>query len=299
MRARVLFSPEPAQGWIPWSPLAPLLCVVFVAVPLLALSGLLERMQLLTDIGDPAGATGLLALLLLPFSCVGVVVLAWVRLVERRPLATIGLTGAGAARQFVRGHAVGLVTAFAVVAAIWAVGAVDEHGYARALGSPEALLAIALLLLGFVVQASVEEVLFRGWLLSALARKVPLAVAVGLSSLVFMFLHYAPQQHPLITINMFLFGAFTCAWAIRADNIWGAMGWHAGWNWLLAIGFELPVTGIDAELPALLVKLTPTGPVHWTGGAQGPEGSVFCGLFFACAIAWLAWRPAARGPRSA
>jgi membrane protease YdiL (CAAX protease family) len=298
MRARVLFSPEPARGWIPWSPLAPLLCVVFVATPILALSGLLERLHLRNDLGAPTDSMGLLALLLLPFPCVGLVVLAWVRLVERRPLATIGLAGAGA-RPFLRGLAIGIVTAFAVVAAIWAVGAVDERGYARALASPDALLAIGLLLLGFVVQASVEEVLFRGWLLSALARKVPLAIAVALSSLVFMFLHYAPQQHPVVTINMFLFAAFTCAWAIRAEHIWGAMGWHAGWNWLLATGFELPVTGIDARLPALLVKLTPTGPVHWTGGAQGPEGSVFCGLFFVCGIAWLVWRPAPRGPTSA
>lgn len=298
MRARVLFSPEPTRGWIPWSPLAPLLCVVFVATPLLALSGPLERLRLLNDIGDPVDWVGLLALLLLPFSCVGLIVLGWVRLVERRSLATIGLAGAGA-RPFLRGLATGFVTASAVVAAIWAVGAADGHGYAPALASPEALLAVALLLLGFIVQASVEEVLFRGWLLSALARKVPLALAVGLSSLVFMFLHYAPQQHPVVTVNMFLFAAFTCAWAIRADNIWGAMGWHTGWNWLLATGFELPVTGIDARLPALLVKLTPTGPVHWTGGAQGPEGSVFCGLFFACGIAWLAWRPAPRDPTSA
>jgi hypothetical protein len=37
------------------------------------------------------------------------------------------------------------------------------------------------------------------------------------------------------------------------------MGWHGGWNWMLAVGFELRVTALDAHLPALLVKLIPVG----------------------------------------
>ena len=31
-----------------------------------------------------------------------------------------------------------------------------------------------------------------------------------------------------------------------------------------------------AHLPALLVRLEPTGPAFLTGGTQGPEGSLFC-----------------------
>ncbi|HNY47610.1 MAG TPA: CPBP family intramembrane metalloprotease, partial [Casimicrobium sp.] len=73
-------------------------------------------------------------------------------------------------------------------------------------------------------------------------------------------------------------------------------GWHAGWNWLLAVGFEVPVTGLDAKMPALLVKLVPQGSVYLTGGTQGPEGSVLCGLFFVVGIAVLLVRD--RVPRS-
>jgi hypothetical protein len=54
------------------------------------------------------------------------------------------------------------------------------------------------------------------------------------------------------------------------------MGWHSAWNWLLAVGFEVPVTGINANVPALLVKLFPVGPEYLTGGAPGPEGSLCC-----------------------
>ncbi|HFL6159204.1 TPA: hypothetical protein ACXIGC_001161 [Stenotrophomonas maltophilia] len=68
------------------------------------------------------------------------------------------------------------------------------------------------------------------------------------------------------------------------------MGWHAGWNWLLATGFELPVAGMHAHLPALLVALRPQGLDTFTGGAQGPEGSYLCSVFFVAAIAWIQWR---------
>ena len=76
------------------------------------------------------------------------------------------------------------------------------------------------------------------------------------------------------------------------------MGWHSGWNWLLAVGFEQPITGLDTHMPALVVALTPRGPAWLTGGAQGPEGSVFCTAFFVSAIVWMVWRHRRRQTRS-
>ncbi|PZS67638.1 hypothetical protein A7X76_14625 [Stenotrophomonas maltophilia] len=75
------------------------------------------------------------------------------------------------------------------------------------------------------------------------ARKTNLAVAVLLVSLAFCSLHFSPHQPPLVMLSTFLFSLFKCAWTLRTGSIWGVMGWHAGWNWLLATGFELPVIG--------------------------------------------------------
>lgn len=224
MKSRAIYSTDPAAGWLPWGLLAPVLTVAFVAAPLLGVSAVLEHLQLLDANGDPIGLKGLVAFLVFPFALIGVVVLAWVRFVERRPLATIGLVGGGWAARFYRGHLVGLATSFAVVAAIWAAGGYNVDGYGRAFGSLHSTLSIAVLMGCFVLQASAEEILFRGW--------------------------------------------------------------------LLATGFELPVTGFDAGLHALIARLVPAGPVPLTGGTQGPEGSVICGLFFAAASALLAWRAA-------
>src|SRR5262249_46316333 len=158
--------------------------------------------------------------------------------------------------------------------AIWIFGGYTQGGIAPALGDGNALKGIGLLLLAFAVQSSVEEILFRGWLLSAITRKLGFVVAVVLSGALFALLHYSPGQLPLVTANVFLFAVFASLWAWRVGNIWGVMGWHAGWNWLLAVGFQVPVTGIDVGLPALVVKLIPQGPAYLTGGTQGPEGSI-------------------------
>jgi membrane protease YdiL (CAAX protease family) len=210
--------------------------------------------------------------------------------VERRPLSTIGLTPSAGAMSFARGLAIGIATIGAVVAAIWAAGGYQPDGFASAFFAPRDLISIGILFLCFVVQASVEEIIFRGWLMSALARRFNVALAVILTCAVFSLLHYSRGQELLITAGTFLFSVFACLWALKARSIWGVMGWHIGWNWVLATGFELPVTGFDAGVSALVVKLVPRGPDILTGGAQGPEGSVVCLIFFVCATATLLWR---------
>jgi uncharacterized protein len=290
MKTTSLFSQEPAKGWIPWGALAPFLLIFFVAAPVLLTDAPFIEWGFVDDRGNPIGARGLYAFLLIPFAMTGALVLAWVLFVERRPLRTIGLTPGGGASSFARGLAIGFATIGAVVAAIWAAGGYQPRAFASAFFTPHDLIRIGILFLCFVVQAGVEEIIFRGWLMSALARKLNVALAVILTCAAFTFLHYSRGQEPLVTANVFLFSAFACLWALKARNIWGVMGWHVGWNWLLATGFALPVTGFDMGVSALLVKLVPYGPDILTGGSHGPEGSAICLIFFVGAVATLLWR---------
>lgn len=298
MKPVSLYSPEPARGWLPWGALAPFLCLVLVLVSDVTASLVLERFHLVDARGRPLGVAGFLWFLLLGFAWMGLVFLGWIRFVERRPLTTIGLVGRHRLRTFLAGHAIGLATISAVVAAIGVSGGFVAGGYGKALGSWTALASLAAFLVCFAFQSSVEEIVFRGWLLSGVARKLGVPIAVLLTSAVFTLLHFGPRQHWATTTSSFLFSAFTCAWALRAGSIWGVMGWHSGWNWLLAVGFELPVTGLDAGVPALLVKLRPAGSVLLNGGAQGPEGSLWCNAFFIAATVFLLWRSrAGKAPR--
>jgi len=290
MTSRDIFGADPAKGWRPWGALVPFLGIAFVVLTVISLTAALQHIHLVDADENPVGLPGFMAFLLFPFAALGLVVLAWTRFVERRPLRSIGLVREHRSRTFLFGVLTGIVMAIAIVAGGWIAGGFSAGAFAIAFHSPSALGAIAILLVCFALQSSVEEILFRGWMLSAIAAKFGVAIAVLVSSAVFTVLHYDPHATWLFVTNVFLFAVFACFWAIRTGNVWGVMGWHAGWNWLFATGFEMRVTGLDAHMPALLVKMTPRGADYLTGGFEGPEGSVMCSILLLAGIAFLGLR---------
>lgn len=286
-RSKTIFSDEPAAGWMPWPFLTPVLAFAFVIVAAIIGQIVLEGADLVLEDGSPAGTYPLVMFLLLPFSLMAALTLLWTTKVEKRSLASIGLTSDRAVPTFLQGHLIGLGTITLVVFGIWIVGGYLVNDFVVTFSDAGAILGTLALLVGFGLQGSVEEVIFRGWLLSSMTRKSNLLVAIIVSSALFGLLHFDPNAHWLAHVNFTLFGLFAAAWVVKTGNIWGAMGWHAGWNWLLGTGFDVPVTGLDTGVPALLVSLQPVGDILTTGGDTGPEGSYICTLFFAVATSYL------------
>ncbi|MEJ0084884.1 MAG: type II CAAX endopeptidase family protein [Pseudomonadota bacterium] len=287
LRSTDLFDRGPIKGWLPWGVLAPFLGLAFVVASQLAGIPLIAPLVALDPLGNPLDALALFAYTLVPFGLLGLVVLAWVRFVERRSFASIGLRGDSKPKVFAWGHAIGMLSILGIVASLWLADGLHRTGEPTAWSSHAWLASIGLLLIGFAVQSSVEELLFRGWLFSVLAKKFSVLVGVIVSSLLFALLHFSRGEPWLVNVCDLAFGVFACAWALRYRSILGVMGWHAGWNWLMAVGFGLPLTGIDVGTPALLVDLQAAGPAWLTGGAEGPEGSVVCLAYCVLATAWL------------
>ncbi len=299
MSSKIAYAADPAKGWQPWGLLVPFLGIAFVALTVASLQELLEHMHLIDAQENPVGLLGFVLFLVGPFGALAAVILAWVRFVERRPFATIGLGPVRPLLRLAQGHLTGDMMMACVVGGIWIAGGFTFGGFAPAFTSPAAPASIALLLVGFVIQSGTEELLFRGWMLSAIAAKFGIAWGVAVSSFVFALLHFDPHAPFLFSLNVFLFAVFACSWALRTGNIWGVMGWHAGWNWLLGTGFGLRVTGLDTHMPALLVKLTQSGPVYLTGGAQGAEGSIVCSIVLLGGIAFNVWHAKSGGTAAA
>jgi len=291
LASRDLYSNETPRGWIPWGVLAPFLALAFVIATALAGDWLIAQHVNLSPEGNPLDPTALVAFTLVPFGLLLLLLLAWVRFVERRSLASIGLCGDHKLRVFLHGCAFGLAGLLAVVMVIWISGGLKLVAVAPVFLHPASLVPIAILLFTFAIQSSVEELLFRGWLMSVLSKKFNVPVGVIVSSALFCLLHYSPRVHWMAVVGTFLFALFGCAWVLKTRSVLGIMGWHTGWNWLLAVGFGLPLTGIDVGLPALIVELQPAGPEWLTGGAQGPEASVVCFAYFVVGIALLRRQP--------
>jgi membrane protease YdiL (CAAX protease family) len=275
---------------MPWGILVPFLIIFFVVLTGLGPEIALQKAGMLGADDNPNGFAGFLLFLTIPFGLLGLVVLGWIRFVERRSFGSAGLVAERPSRKFLAGHLTGVGMASAIVAGIWLAGGFQAGAVAPALQSPAGLAAIAALCAGFALQSSAEEFVFRGWALSAITPKLGVVLAVVLSSAVFLLLHFEHGAAALVYVNTVLFALFACAWAIRRGHIWGAMGWHSGWNWILAVGFESRVTGLDARVPALFVQMRGIGPAYLTGGTDGPEGSIVCTFLLLAGIAWFALR---------
>lgn len=287
---QTIFSPEPHRGWLPWALLSPVVCILLVAFSSVPLDHALEWMGAMGPHGQPSSAAGFCLNLVLPFAGMGAAVWAWSRFVERRSIATLGLTGTRRLRKYLTGLVIGIGMMVAVVMSIWLAGGFVSKDVLPAFSSSASLFWIVCLLLCFVFQSGVEEFIFRGWLLSTATRRWNLTAGFIASSVGFAFLHFSPHEPISVTILAFIFGLFASAWAWRAGSIWGVMGWHAGWNWITGVGFAVPITGFDLHLPALLVQLTPTGPDLLTGGRAGPESSILTmGLLAAATLLLLIW----------
>lgn len=270
----MIFSDEPAKGWIPPSIAAPFICIFILVISMLPGDLGLAYLGFTEPMGPPRGPLGFF-LMLVSFIALGLALAGWIRWVEKRSLASAGLCGEQRLKKFLIGLAVGIAMMGAIVAAIALSGGYRVADLAPAFATPAALGWIALLLAGFAVQASVEEFVFRGWLFSAVMRRWNMTAAFILSSAAFTFVHLSPRATLPALVMTFIFAIFACAWVRRSNSIWGVMGWHVGWNWFGGTGFDVPITGLDTGLPALVVKLVPVGPAWLNGAGEGPEGSVF------------------------
>lgn len=284
---QMIFSDEPAKGWIAPSIAAPFICIFLLIISMLPGDLGLAYLGFTEPMGAPRGPLGFF-LMLVSFSALGLAVAGWVRWVEKRSLASAGLCDDGGLKKFLTGLAVGIAMMGAIVTAIALSGGYRVADLFPAFASPAALGWIVLLLAGFTVQASVEEFVFRGWLFSTIIRRSNTTAAFILSSAAFTFVHFSPRATLLEMVMTFIFAIFACAWVRRSNSIWGVMGWHVGWNWFGGTGFDVPITGLDTGLPALVVKMVPVGPAYLTGAGEGPEGSIYTlGLLTAASLSLL------------
>jgi len=230
----------------------------------------------------PGAVRGLLGFALMAPLLV-LVTLLFLRLLDRRGLASLGVRwpvgGRPAAwRQAVQVPLVvlaGLAVWLGLLALLPGAG-VHFGGRSGDLAGPSGLLELAALLAAFLVQGGVEEWIFRGYIYRALRERWRRGTAVLASSLLFAGLHAAnPSFSAMALVNIFLLGAIFALLVERSGSLWSAVLAHGVWNFAISDLLSLPVSGV--RLPHLLV-LTVHGPDLLTGGGFGPEGSLLLTL---------------------
>ncbi len=297
MAGRELYAPRTTRHRRTWSVAAVVLAAVFlIGGPLIGLypAILLGGMD---ATGKATGWIGDLYQLVVFFGLTAILLIAWVLVFERRPLSTIGFNGQGL-KRFARGYGVGLAFLLATIGTIAVAGGyrIEGGGAFAAAAAPAALAPIAALLIGFIIQGSTEEIVFRGWLMQLIASRHGLIVALVVNAVLFGLAHAGntepTKELALGVLNIVLFGTFIGLYAAREGSLWGVCGWHAAWNWLLGLGFGLEVSGHVLDVTPLIVDLTTTEGAPWwlTGATFGPEASVVTTVILLGASVWLATR---------
>ena len=206
--------------------------------------------------------------------------------VERRPFTAYGLGGTRRLARFLAGLAWGAAFLSLLVLALKLTGLLVFD--ARLLSGPAILRFSAVWLAGFLLVALLEETLLRGYLQFTLARGLTglfsgLSVnhtslgfwaAALLLSLVFGLGHGSnPGESPLGLAAATLAGLVFCLSLWRTGSLWWAIGFHATWDW--AQSFLYGVADSGTMVQCHLFATHPHGKTLLSGGATGPEGSLF------------------------
>lgn len=271
--------------------LIPLLAGLLFVLPLLILirMGVFTPTQPLALGGTDLGTT---VALILNFGPIFLVLWAWLRLVERRPLWTTGMERQGLLWKYARGLLVGLAMFSAAVGLFALLGyAGFESGSLRLTGAA-ARSGVLMIFVGWMIQGAAEEILTRGFLLPVIGIRYGSIAGIVLSALLFAALHLLNDNVNLIAmLNLVLFGVFAALYALYEGGLWGVFAIHSVWNWAQGNLYGLQVSGQTLATSTLL-DLQETGPDWLTGGAFGPEGglSVTLVLLVASALVWIAYR---------
>lgn len=206
---------------------------------------------------------------------------AWSKWFEGRGADSLGLTlSRGSFTHLLAGYFCGLALVSLIVLLIWALGGYQIQGSAFRFN----LAGLTLLALAFVVQSSVEEIVFRGWLFGRLSERFGVYVGIVGNAAVFLLLHtlgvdvasWTGLDWLLSVGGLVIFSVFASVLVLFSGNVWSAAGWHAAWNWFFIAGYGVPTTGLMLDLAPIFTNFEDVAdtPVWLTGGERGPEGSV-------------------------
>ncbi len=218
-----------------------------------------------------------------------VVLVTWIMSkIERRPNSVYGLGGARKLPHFFAGLAWGVACLSLLVLILLKTGllVIDQ----RLLFGGEILRWAAAWLIGFLLVGLLEEYLTRGYLQFTLTRglgsiyqwafktrysaALGFWTAAGILSLFFGLGHSKnPGESPIGLLSAGLAAMVFCLSLWRTGSLWWAIGFHATWDWAQSFVYGVADSGTMTQHH--LIATHPLGRPILSGGATGPEGSIF------------------------
>lgn len=272
--------PSHGGGRRTWAPLTVPLVWLFIYVGVMASGWLARPFGLQISAGSGRWFDNIAALF--ASGPVFLVFWLWLRFYEGRTLDTIGLGRFNGAR-FGAGMLAGAVLVAIVAAVGWGLGAYQLNGLGAWYDhlTPTWLMASLLAISGTIVQATVTETLFRGWMLGTVARQWGGAAAVAVNLLAVALIQggsaFRGGPEMLVgAVNFVLMAWFLSLCTLRDGTLWGVCGFHAAWNLAMGWGLGLNVDTGHLNVTAAILDMDANydAPAWLSGGNFGPDGSL-------------------------
>ena len=199
----------------------------------------------------------------------------WVKVIEKNALSSLGFVKRNWLKYLAWGILLSLVQ-MGVIALVYQVSGIGFFELNEL--SLEPLLFILGLFPFWLLQGGTEEVATRGWLLTRIAARSNLPLAIVISSSLFGILHMGNAGVTFLSVlNIILDGVLAGLLFIYTDSIWLVVAQHGTWNYVQGnlLGFQVSGTGADASIFSFTMG---SGPDWLTGGAFGAEGSIITTL---------------------
>ena len=199
----------------------------------------------------------------------------WVKVIEKNALSSLGFVKRNWLKYLGWGILISLLQ-MGVIALVYQVGGIGTFELNEL--SLEPILFILGLFPFWLLQGGTEEVATRGWLLTRIAARTNLPLAIGISSSLFGILHLGNSGVTFTSLlNIVLDGVLAALLFIYTDSIWLVVAQHGTWNYVQGnlLGFQVSGTGADASIFSFTMG---SGPDWLTGGAFGAEGSIITTL---------------------
>ena len=199
----------------------------------------------------------------------------WVKVIEKNSLSTLGFVKKNWLKYLGLGILLSLLQ-MGVIALVYQVGGIGTFELNEL--SLEPILFILGLFPFWLLQGGTEEVATRGWLLTRIAARTNLPLAIVISSSLFGILHMGNAGVTFLSVlNIILDGVLAALLFIYTDSIWLVVAQHGTWNYVQGnlLGFQVSGTGADASIFSFTMG---DGPDWLTGGAFGAEGSIITTL---------------------
>ena len=201
--------------------------------------------------------------------------IVWVKVIEKNSLSSLGFVKRNWLKYLGWGILLSLLQ-MGMIALVYQVGGIGTFELNEL--SLEPILFILGLFPFWLLQGGTEEVATRGWLLTRIAARTNLPLAIAISSSLFGILHLGNSGVTFLSVlNIILDGVLAGLLFIYTDSIWLVVAQHGTWNYVQGnlLGFQVSGTGADASIFSFTMG---SGPDWLTGGAFGAEGSIITTL---------------------